>query len=897
MSSAAVKRYLEAQLPQLQALLGGQTSGGMQLAQRASDVMDELLRRLYQSALTSTASRRMPALMLAAVGGYGRRTLGWKSDLDVRLLCNTEPESLQSLAEAIFYPLWDAGVSIGHQVITIDSVLDDAERDLPSATALLDFRWIAGDHTLQRALTERAYARLFAPGNLAAFTRRLQAEARARRKRLDDCAYLLEPEVKNGPGGLRELDIALWAAAARFRTADLAELCGLGVLEERDADDARHALEFLWSLRNRLHRDAGRKSDRLTFAEQEVIAAELGYATPNVPGAARDSQSPAALASKLMTDYQRATRAVARVSQLLFSHSLPLPNAGARRLDLGHGFFTDGESIGVADCARLRAQPALALQLLAAGVEHGLPLHDAARDAIEHATADAAFGNALRADAEAASLFVKLVSDTRRAPFRSDSILMQLHDLGLLTAMIPEFAPLVGKAHHDVYHVYAVDHHSIAAVDQLRALARGELSTKYPLASRLVASETVRAVLFLATLLHDVGKAASGPDHASRGAHMVRAILTRLGQSAGVVEQASLLVQEHLSMYRTALHRDLEDGTSVARFAHLVRDARTLADLYLLTVVDVCTTSPTSMTNWKLRMLDGLYFATEARLEGVAAVAEPRRFRLQEQLSALDAPTLDQGFVEEFFDTMPARYQRASTPAEIMAHARAARDVRDEAVLAALVPSRHHEVAELCIVSGRCGDQTGVAVLADDRPGLLAAITAAIAANHLEVLAAEIHTRRLADGSSQAVDLFWVRDPIEGAARVTSGLPRLEQDLKRVLAGQIAPRELLQSRRASRWSDRPSPAVRTQIRLDHGASADHTVIEVFTKDQPGVLFTLASALHELAITIALAKISTEGARVTDAFYVTEADGRKLDPGQRSLDVHRSLLAALRAACV
>jgi [protein-PII] uridylyltransferase len=514
MSGSAVKAYLEAQLPQLSAMLGGQTSGGTRLAQCASDVMDELLRRLYQSALSGPAGRRVPGVLLAAVGGYGRRTLGWKSDLDVRLLCAEEPESLQSLAEAIFYPLWDAGVSVGHQVITIDSVLDDAERDLPTATALLDFRWIAGDHALERELKERAYARLFAPGNLPAFMRRLRAEARARRERLDDCAHLLEPEVKNGPGGLRELDIALWAAAARFRTADLTELCRLGVLEERDADDVRHALEFLWSVRNRLHRDAGRKSDRLTFAEQEVIASELGYAVPNVPGDARDSQSLAAMAANLMTDYQRVSRALARVSDQLFSHALPLTSAGARRSDLGHGLFSDGESIGLLDPARLRAQPALALQLVAAAVEHGLPLHDAARDAIEHCATDAAFGGALRADAQAASLFVKLVSDTRRAPFRSDSILMQLHDLGLLTGMIPEFAPLVGKAHHDVYHVYAVDHHSIAAVDQLRALSRGELSAKFPLASRLVATEPARDVLFLATLLHDIGKAASGPTHA-----------------------------------------------------------------------------------------------------------------------------------------------------------------------------------------------------------------------------------------------------------------------------------------------------------------------------------------------------------------------------------------------
>ncbi|HEX4355416.1 MAG TPA: [protein-PII] uridylyltransferase, partial [Polyangiales bacterium] len=884
MQVPSVKAYLDAHLRDLVQLFEVEDSGGILLAQRCSDVMDELLRTLYRAALSSDAGRGAPPILFAAVGGYGRRLLGWKSDLDVRLLTTGEPERIQPLAEAILYPLWDAGVSIGHQVITVAHVIDDATRDLPTATALLDFRPIAGDRSLERTLKERAFASVFERSKLPEFMRRLQAEARARRKRLDDSMYLLEPDVKNGAGGLRELDIGLWAAGARWQTASLPELCRLGAMLEREAEAMTHAAEFMWRVRNRLHRHAGRRSDRLTFVEQERISGELGYRMRiGALANASEEHIAGAMAEAFMSDYYRHARTITRASEHLCARATPrLNRRRPREEDIGQGVRVYGDSVTLSDPSQLKSDPALSLRLMAAAVARDLPIHDVARDAITRETAEPAYGPLLRTSPEAARLFISLVTNCKRARFRTESILVELHDVGLLTAMIPEFIPVVGRAHHDLYHVYTVDVHSVAAVDHLRSLVRGDLSVKQPLGTRLILDEGGHDVLFLATLLHDVGKALRGSEHSRRGAEMSRDILARLHFAPAAIDETCQLILEHLTMYRIAMRRDVEDPGTVADFARIVRTERGLRRLYLLTVADVCTTSPTSMTKWKAGMLDALYRATDSLFSGSAPADKRHLINIREELHSQCDASLDRVFLEEFLETMPERYLLSSTPAEIAAHARVAYRVRGESVKAALVPSRHNDVAELCVVTeSRRNDQTGLSVVADDRPGLLAAITAAMVANRLDIHAAQIHSRQLADGGTQAVDLFWVRDPIEGAAGVARLLPKLERDLKNVLGGHIPPMDLLQTRKAPSWSERPTPNVSTQIQVDHEASPHHTVIEVLTKDQPGVLFTLAQAMHELGITIALAKISTEGARATDAFYVTEAHGGKLDRGQRS----------------
>jgi [protein-PII] uridylyltransferase len=417
---------------------------------------------------------------------------------------------------------------------------------------------------------------------------------------------------------------------------------------------------------------------------------------------------------------------------------------------------------------------------------------------------------------------------------------------------VPEFLPVTGRVHHDVYHVYTVDVHSVA------------------------------------TLLHDVGKGwpdASGSrkNHSRIGADLCRRILPRLGLSAEEVDEACQLVQDHLLMYHVATRRDLDDIATIEEFSRAIRGREGLRNLYLLTIADLSTTSPTAMTSWKARMLDELYFAAEAYLAGHEPRADAERVARVRDAARAACPPEARGPLDALLASMPERYLLANSPESIVEHARVAGERMGPAARRAhvgRVSSRHPEVAELCVV-------------ADDRPGLLAAIAAAITANRLEVLAAQVYSRAL-DGQTEAVDLFWVRDREGGTEGVEQALPRLARDLEDVCAGEVEPAALLRARTGSSspWRERPSPPVPTEIIVDDRASPRHTVVEVFAKDRPGLLYTLAQALHDLGLSIALSKINTEGTRVADVFYVNELDGSKVRLGARSKEIHAALVRAV-----
>jgi [protein-PII] uridylyltransferase len=870
---------------------------GVALGRRHRKMLDGLMSALFAAATATVGSAEH--LCLAAAGSYGRGAVALRSDADVRVVVAPRArnrEAATRFVEALLYPLWDAGLSIGHQVMEPDEALALAQGDLATATSLLDLRAIAGDQTLVAELLDRAWSGLFDGGALASFVQRLHDEAAGRHARFGGSVYLLEPDVKSGAGGIRDLDGARWAARARFRVGDdttqplgaWGELVRLGVLVPREAQEMSAAEEFLWRVRNRLHSHADRRSDRLTFDEQETVAVEMGYAegafdtqsgAPSVrpPAAAEDvdAASRATAAERFMQDYYLHARAVTRGRERILTRAMPPRKRGKpTEVDLGRGLRLFDGQVTIAGAHELAADPPLALRVYAACVRHGAPVLAYAREAITRAASDPTWCAALRASPESGPLFVDLICTVAEPRTTRGSIAGELHDVGLLLAMIPEFAPVTGRVHHDVYHVYTVDVHSVAALDCLRALARGEMAQERPLASRLAAEIARPKPLFMATLLHDVGKGypdatGSRKNHSQSGAELCDSILPRLGLTPEDAAEARALVAQHLAMYHVATRR--------------VRGREGLRDLFLLTVADITTTSPTAMTSWKARMLDELYFASDAHLAGATdrTIDEARLSRVREatQRTWLGPP----GFLDQFLASMPERYLLANAPEAIAAHAGVALDRGGTAVHAALVPSRHPEVAELCVV-------------AEDRPGLLARIAAAITAGRLEVLAAQVYSRAVGTdgGRSEAVDLFWVRDRTDGAEGVERALPRLTRDLMDVVGGAVDPAQLLRERTgsASPWRERPSPAVPTEIAVDGRASPRHTVVEVFAKDRPGLLYTVARALHELGLTIALSKINTEGTRVADVFYVNELDGSKVASAERTKVIKDTLARAI-----
>lgn len=831
---------------------------------------------------------------LAAVGSYGRGVLAPRSDLDVRIVVDRDSDRAQHVAEALLYPLWDAGCNVGHQVIAPDEVLELARTDLSTATALLDLRVVAGSASRVDKLVERALGGFF-QAEIGNFVHRLRDERGSRHDKYGGSLYLLEPDVKSGAGGLRDLDIARWAARARYAVKELSELVKLGVLLPREHQEIAAAEAFLWLVRSRLHVRADRRSDRLTFDAQEEIGRAMGEASPHEPDAVA--------AERLMQRYYGHARTVERlVERVLDLCSPPRPRGRQMQQEvLAKGVRTFDGHATLEHPAQIYNEPALSLRLYHAAMRKSLPVYPYARDAIARAVHEPEFGEHLRVSPESSQLFLECLTTVAdrvvqgRGHVRTGgSILRELHDVGLLLAMIPEFDPVVGRVHHDIYHVYTVDVHSVAAVDRLRSLARGELASEYPLACRVAGDNQRKIPLYVATLLHDVGKGAGGAGHSERGAEMAPAICARLGLSQEDAEEVRWLIAEHLTMYHIATRRDLDDPATVGTFAETIVKSggsplERLQHLYLLTVADISTTSPTAMTSWKARMLDDLFLATSHHVASQQrGIDTPDMILARVRREAEEAWKGDSGWIRSYLEGMPKSYFIGHTGAMVAAHAAVVSRRGEQAVVVDAVPSRHKDALELCIA-------------ADDRPGLLAMIAAALAANRLDVMTAHIFLRPLYQrdgGKSEAVDFFSVRrfarDGEEAIEPLSEReLARIASDLDGLLGKKLDAEALLRERRGpGGMRERPAPAVETGVEIDDRASRRFTVIDVYAKDRPGLLYTIARALHETGLSIARSKIATEGASAADSFYVTDVDGSKVRDAARREEIKTVIGAAI-----
>ncbi len=852
--------------------------GGVAVAQMHARILDGLLGALYCAADATARSEGHPPegrLALVAVGGYGRSLVGLRSDVDVLFLCDDPSDPhVAALAEGLLYPLWDVGLDIGHAVRGVRETLELAREDVRTATTLLDLRRVAGDKAILDELSRAARRSVFDAG-LPSFLESLERDRRERHTRFGGSLYLLEPEVKLGCGGLRDLDVAMWAANARWGARDEAALVKHGALLAREVRELESAREMLWRVRNLLHLRAGRRQDRLTFEDQEEIATQLGFVDGVTLGV-----------EQFMQAYYRHARVVEQTAERMIARAAHFEkSAPARKEDLGRGILLFDDAITFHDSERLDESPVLALHLYAEVAKRGLPPYPFAREAIARVAADPAWCERLRADPEAARLFLAALTCTADPPVKGRSALAELHEVGLMLAMIPEFEPVTGRVQHDVYHVYTVDVHSVAAVDRLRAIKRGDLATELPLASRLAAELPRPVPLFLGLLLHDIGKA-HGKDHSKKGAVMAVPIAQRLGLSALDVAHVVWLVEEHLSLYHWATRRDTTDPEVVAEIARQVGALDRLRDLYLLTVADLSTTNPNAMTSWKARMLEDLYLAVAAELEGDGHGGVGRRAEaIRAEAKVGFVGDLGQDRLERFLAEMPDRYVLANPVDAIRVHARHARDREGRLVHVAAHPGPSPEVSDIVIVT-------------DDRPGLLADVAAVLAAHRLSVAAAQIYTREPEGAPAEAFDVFSVRraaatadgEPVDEAK-----LTRIRADLEAIVRGELTGKELL-ARKAKTpgWARRHSPEVPTEVQVDNAVSPRFTVIDVFTRDRAALLHTIARTLHEQGLSIALSKINTEGERAADVFYVLDASGRKVRDAERLAKLPAAVEAAIEA---
>jgi len=844
---------------------------GVATSRRFASVLDGLLSALFCAANAAAGTGRGGRVALVGVGGYGRGIVGLHSDVDLLFLCDDpSDERVRRVAEGLLYPLWDLGVDIGHVVRGVDETLRLAREDLRTTTTLLDFRRVAGDESIVADLQRGARVQVFDP-HLRAFLDMLERDTEERHERFGDSLYLLEPEVKLGRGGLRDLDVAAWAARARWGVRGGDPFVRTGALLRREHEDLETAREFLWRVRNYLHLKARRPQDRLTFADQEEIAVELGFVDGIVLAV-----------EQFMQAYYRHARVVAQTAERLLDRARPPRRRGpATQHDLGDGTAIFDERVTFVSCERLAAEPSLALRLYRKVLTTQRAPYPYARDAVVRAAIDEPWRERLRSSEEAQRLFLDLLCTARSAPVRRGSLLDELHEVGLTVAMVPELEPLLGRVHHDVYHVYTVDVHVVRSVDRLRELFSGRRVRELPHASRLAAEAPRRQPLFLATFLHALGKVHGG-DRPERGAAMARPVAERLGLSRLDADHVAWLIAEQKSLYHWATRRDTSDPEVLQELAQRVESPDRLRDLYLLTVATLSTTNPTALTAWKARMLEDLYVGLLATLEDGGAGSAGRARRIREEVRVGFVGDKGRADLEEFLERVPERYLLANPVDVVRRHARIYRDADAPLTLCA-GPAPSEELMELVVLTA-------------DRPGLLADVAAAFAANRVGVVDAQIYT--LGD---QAFDVFLLRREGRAARGSTerspapdpAALERLEADLRARLAGEVSVEELLaRAPRGPSWARRHSPEVPTEVSVDNEASPRFTVVDVFTRDRVGVLQVIAQTLHEQGLTIALSKVNTEGERVADVFYVQDADGGKVRDPERLKTLQEALCARL-----
>jgi [protein-PII] uridylyltransferase len=791
-------------------------------------------------------------------------TLGLNSDVDVVFLCDDSDDPfVAALAEGLLYPLWDLGVDIGHAVRSIDEMLTLAREDIRTTTTLIDFRRVAGSGALLDELERGAREQVFEP-HLVDFLGALEQDTGTRHRRFGGSLYLLEPDVKQGRGGLRDLDVAEWAARARWGARDEQDYVRTGALLAREVRELEDAREMLWSVRNLLHLRAGRQQDRLTFGDQEDIAQELGFVDGVTLGV-----------EQFMQAYYRHARIVALTAERMLERARPRDRTRATTFrKLAHGIILADGTITLENPQRLEADPALAFRFYRQALRHQKRPNYSALDAIARIAPDKRWRLRLQSSEEATQLFLELLNNVDESSFRSASTIAELHEVGLVSAMIPEFEPLVGRVYHDVFHVYTADIHAIKALEHLQELTRGDAQRR-SLSARLAVEAPRRLPLFLAVLLHSLGRT-RGRNQEEAGGRFAESVALRLGLTALDSQHVGWLVREQRSLYRWATQRDIHDPQGLNEIVKLVETPERLRDLFLCTVAIISTVNPKAMTSWKARGLEDLYLATLAQLESGSVPAQTENRVLEVKLQAVVGFAGDAGQedLQSFIDEMPDRYFLANPVDVVRRHARISRDRLDGLATVRVGPGPSEDVEEVVVVS-------------DDRSGLLADLTAVFAAHDLSILTAQLYTRRRKSGD-EVFDVFWVKigDNTPLPARLAEAL---REDIVHRLTNRVSAQDLIARQSTPPpWSIRPGPDVATHISVDNNASARYTVVDVFTRDRAGLLHEIARTLHELDLTIALSKVNTEGQSVADVFYVSDEDGKKIHDPERMKHLQRVL---------
>jgi [protein-PII] uridylyltransferase len=834
--------------------------------EETSYLIDSVLVILHDAALPHYQGKECVAVV--AVGGYGRSELFPYSDIDLLFLHEAKNKKAGPYAEWLLYSLWDLGLQVGHSVRTIDETLEHANDDATIRTNLLDTRFVVGDRKLYDKFS-RIFEEFISSGSALDFVETKLGERNARHQRTGDSRYVLEPNIKEGKGGLRDLHTLWWLARYIYHITSLADLVNLHLLLPEEYKDFIKARDFLWLVRMHMHLIAGRPEEHLTFDMQRAVAEALGFFDDGNARAVERFMKQYFLVARTVGNL---TRSVCAVLEEDKKRKPRVKLADRMNEDAVLGDFRlDGERLAVMSDDAFRQNPVQLITLFQVAHEQSLDIHPRTLQLVTRN--QSLINGSLRHNEEANNAFMAILLGKNNP----EPTLRRMSEAGVLGRFVPDFGRVTGQMQFDMYHVYTVDEHTIFAIGILYGIMHGKYQESMPVASDIIRLIKSQRVLFLSLFAHDIAKGRGG-DHSMLGEVVVRKLARRFRFDAHEEETCAWLVRNHLLMSRTAFKRDLSDPKTIEDFIAKVQSPERLRLLLVLTVADIRAVGPHVWNGWKGALLRELYYACEEKMgasEGKGQLTEEANLRkeLKQELTGWRQKAID-----DYLDLGgPSFWQ--SCDAET--HARIAR------LLKKAETSRHKLVLDTKSDSFRA--ITDMILCTPDSHGLFSNISGAIALAGANILSAKIFTLK----NGMAVEMFHIQDIDNHAFDKPDKLARLAVYMNKAVAGELDISKEIAAQHLPFPSRMEVFKVPAKVFIENKLSANHSVIEVGGRDRIGFLHMITKVLADLHLTISTAHISTYGERAVDVFYVKDMFGMKIHHESKINQIYDALMAALK----